>query len=82
MLLLENVQHRLFITPIINLTKNSICLTYYYYLTENKTVLLSSYYLNQQDGLTTILALSIGKGIPAALGVIGFMIYIIKKIEN
>ncbi|CAF4080589.1 unnamed protein product, partial [Rotaria sordida] len=48
MLLLENVHHRLFITPIINLTKNSICLTYYYYLTENKTVLLSSYYLNQQ----------------------------------
>ncbi|CAF1138502.1 unnamed protein product [Rotaria sordida] len=35
-----------------------------------------------QNGLTTILGLSIGKGIPAALGVIGFIIYIIKKIEN
>ncbi|CAF3460088.1 unnamed protein product [Rotaria sp. Silwood1] len=48
LLLLENIQYRQFITPIINSTKNSIQLTYYYYLTRNETVSLSTYYFNEQ----------------------------------
>ncbi|CAF4487941.1 unnamed protein product, partial [Rotaria sp. Silwood2] len=49
LLLIENNQYRQFITPIINSTKYSICLTYYYYLTRKENLILSTYYLNEED---------------------------------